>query len=106
MPEVKDPKRKRKGSDEQDSVGGKGNEKETLGLKRKDYESRLRELHVKLVKLQECVPHDAKKICIVFDGRDGAGKGGAIKAITPRTDGHVTAAAAHVETVTIMHRSG
>ena len=53
-------------------------------LKRKDYESRLRELHAKLVELQEWVRHEAKKICIVFEGRDGAGKGGTIKAITAR----------------------
>ena len=40
-------------------------------------------LHVKLVELQEWVRHEGKKICIVFEGRDGAGKGGTIKAITP-----------------------
>ncbi len=53
-------------------------------LKRKDYESELRRLHVKLVELQEWVRHEGKKVCIVFEGRDGAGKGGAIKAITAR----------------------
>src|SRR5262245_41373936 len=53
-------------------------------LKRKDYESELRRLHVKLVELQEWVRHKGKKVCIVFEGRDGAGKGGAIKAITAR----------------------
>ena len=62
---------------------------EKPGLKRKDYESRLRELHVKLVELQEWVRHEAKKICIVFEGRDGAGKGGAIKAITARVSPRV-----------------
>ena len=59
------------------------------GLKRKEYENRLRELHVKLVQLQESVRHEAKKICIVFEGRDGAGKGGAIKAITARVSPRV-----------------
>jgi polyphosphate kinase len=59
------------------------------GLKRKDYENRLRELHVKLVELQEWVRHEAKKICILFEGRDGAGKGGAIKAITARVSPRV-----------------
>ena len=58
-------------------------------LKRKDYESSLRELHVKLVELQEWVRHEAKKICILFEGRDGAGKGGAIKAITARVSPRV-----------------
>ena len=58
-------------------------------LKRKDYESSLRELDVKLVELQEWVRHEAKKICILFEGRDGAGKGGAIKAITARVSPRV-----------------
>ena len=45
-------------------------------LKRKDYEKELRKLHVELVKLQEWVQHKGRKVCIVFEGRDGAGKGG------------------------------
>src|SRR5215470_16070509 len=53
-------------------------------LKRKDYENKLRELHVRLVELQEWVRGERKKVCIVFEGRDGAGKGGVIKAITAR----------------------
>src|SRR6266852_6541519 len=44
----------------------------------------LRKLHVELVKLQEWVKREGKKVCIVFEGRDGAGKGGTIKAITER----------------------
>ena len=64
-------------------------EQGTDSLKRKDYENRLRELHVKLVQLQESVRHEAKKICILFEGRDGAGKGGAIKAITARVSPRV-----------------
>jgi polyphosphate kinase 2 len=58
-------------------------------LKRKEYEHRLRQLHVKLVALQEWVRHEGRKICIVFEGRDGAGKGGAIKAITARVSPRV-----------------
>ena len=72
----------RNGNDTPAAVGGEQGEKPDL--KRKDYESKLRELHVELVHLQEWVRHEAKKICIVFEGRDGAGKGGAIKAITAR----------------------
>jgi polyphosphate kinase len=53
-------------------------------LKRKEYEKELRKLHIELVKLQEWVRHEGGKICIVFEGRDGAGKGGTIKAITAR----------------------
>ena len=51
-------------------------------LKGKEYESELKKLHVELVKLQEWVKHKGLKICVVFEGRDGAGKGGTIKAIT------------------------
>ena len=58
-------------------------------LGRKDYESKLRMLHVKLVELQQWVRHEAKKICVLFEGRDGAGKGGAIKAITARVSPRV-----------------
>ncbi|MEZ5572767.1 MAG: polyphosphate kinase 2 [Halioglobus sp.] len=53
-------------------------------LSRKDYEKELRRLHVELVKLQRWVVHNGLKLCVVFEGRDGAGKGGAIKAITER----------------------
>src|SRR5262245_16304852 len=53
-------------------------------LKRKDYEKELARLHVELVKLQEWVRASGAKVCIVFEGRDGAGKGGTIKAITER----------------------
>src|SRR5579862_195236 len=53
-------------------------------LGRKDYEKRLEKLHVKLVELQEWVKHKGLKVCIVFEGRDGAGKGGTIKALTER----------------------
>jgi polyphosphate kinase len=53
-------------------------------LKAKDYARELRKLHVELVKLQEWVRIEGKKVVIVFEGRDGAGKGGTIKAITER----------------------
>jgi hypothetical protein len=53
-------------------------------LKRRAYESELAKLHAELVKLQEWVKQKKLKICVVFEGRDGAGKGGTIKAITER----------------------
>ena len=53
-------------------------------LKRKEYERELARLHVELVKLQLWVVHKGLKVCILFEGRDGAGKGGTIKAITER----------------------
>ena len=58
-------------------------------LKSKDYDRALRELHVELVKLQQWVVHKGLKVCILFEGRDGAGKGGAIKAITERVSPRV-----------------
>jgi polyphosphate kinase len=53
-------------------------------LKRKEYERQLARLHVEFVKLQQWVVHKGLKVCIVFEGRDGAGKGGTIKAMTER----------------------
>lgn len=53
-------------------------------LTQKEYEKELARLHVELVQLQEWVKREQKKICILFEGRDGAGKGGVIKAITER----------------------
>src|SRR6185436_9885184 len=58
-------------------------------LKRKEYERELEKLHVELVRLQEWVKHKGLKIAIVFEGRDGAGKGGTIKAITERVSPRV-----------------
>ncbi len=58
-------------------------------LKTKDYEKELARLHVELVKLQEWVVHKGLKVCIVFEGRDTAGKGGTIKALTERVSPRV-----------------
>jgi polyphosphate kinase 2 len=58
-------------------------------LKRKDYDAELKRLHGELVKLQQWVVHKGLKVCIVFEGRDGAGKGGSIKAITERVSPRV-----------------
>ena len=67
----------------------KGKETNAPGLKRKEYEQKLRKLHVELVKLQEWVKREGKKVCVVFEGRDGAGKGGVIKAMTERVSPRV-----------------
>ena len=53
-------------------------------LKRKAYEKQLGRLHVELVKLQQWVVAKGLRVCVIFEGRDGAGKGGTIKAITER----------------------
>ena len=58
-------------------------------LKRKEYECELRRLHGELVAVQEWVKDTGAKVCIVFEGRDTAGKGGTIKAITERVSPRV-----------------
>lgn len=58
-------------------------------LSGKDYNRALRKLHIELVKLQEWVKLKGLKVVIVFEGRDGAGKGGTIKAITERVSPRV-----------------
>jgi polyphosphate kinase len=58
-------------------------------MKRKEYEKELRRLHGELVALQEWAKSTGTKICIVFEGRDTAGKGGTIKAITERVSPRV-----------------
>jgi len=58
-------------------------------LKARQYEKELARLHVEVVKLQEWVKHKGLKVCIVFEGRDGAGKGGTIKALTERVSPRV-----------------
>ena len=58
-------------------------------MKRKDYEKHLDQLHGELVALQQWVVREGAKVCVVFEGRDGAGKGGAIKAITERVSPRV-----------------
>jgi polyphosphate kinase 2 len=58
-------------------------------LKGKDYDKEMKKLHVELVKLQEWVVAKGLKVCVVFEGRDGAGKGGTIKAITERVSPRV-----------------
>ena len=58
-------------------------------MKFKEYEAELDKLHVELVKLQRWVVAKGMKVCILFEGRDGAGKGGTIKAITDRVSPRV-----------------
>jgi len=58
-------------------------------LKRKDYDQELERLHVELVKLQRWAVATGAKVCVIFEGRDGAGKGGTIKAIAERVSPRV-----------------
>src|SRR6516162_10245675 len=58
-------------------------------LKRKDYEKELRKLQAELCRLQEWVKYKGLRVIIVFEGRDAAGKGGTIKAMTERVSPRV-----------------
>jgi polyphosphate kinase 2 len=58
-------------------------------MKRKDYEKELRKLQVELCYLQDWVKDTGARVIIVFEGRDAAGKGGTIKAITERVSPRV-----------------
>lgn len=58
-------------------------------ISNKEYVKELRKLQVELCKLQDWVKHRGLRIIIVFEGRDGAGKGGTIKAITERVSPRV-----------------
>jgi len=51
-------------------------------LKRKEYETKLDELHMELVKMQYWIKAMGKKLVVLFEGRDAAGKGGAIKCVS------------------------
>jgi len=58
-------------------------------MKRKQYERQMRVLHGELVAMQEWVKDSGAKVCVVFEGRDTAGKGGTIKRITERVSPRV-----------------
>jgi polyphosphate kinase 2 len=63
-------------------------------MKRKAYEKELRKLQVELCRLQEWVKHQGLRVIILFEGRDAAGKGGTIKALTERVSPRVFRVAA------------
>jgi len=58
-------------------------------LKRKKYEKELRRLQAELCRLQDWVKHKGLRVIMIFEGRDGAGKGGTIRAITERVSPRV-----------------
>ncbi|WP_439100211.1 polyphosphate kinase 2 [Congregibacter sp.] len=58
-------------------------------MKRKHYAQELRELQAELVALQEWVKDTSQRIIVVFEGRDAAGKGGCIRALTERVSPRV-----------------
>src|SRR5215469_11469540 len=58
-------------------------------MKRKEYEKQLHKLQVELCRLQDWVKAEGARVIVVFEGRDAAGKGGMIKAITERVSPRV-----------------
>jgi polyphosphate kinase len=81
--------KKAKGGAESASSAERGSSASSDKLSGKVYAKELKKLHVELVKLQQWVVAKGLKVCIVFEGRDGAGKGGTIKAITERVSPRV-----------------
>src|SRR3954447_1822365 len=69
--------------------GGPGRSRDTAKLRRKEYEAELAKLQAELVAMQEWVKSTGAKVCIVFEGRDTAGKGGTIKRIVERVSPRV-----------------
>jgi polyphosphate kinase 2 len=93
-------KKKRKGAEESsESAGAKADQQSSPTprdgadvkhkMKRKQYEKEMRVLHGELVAMQEWVKATGARVCIVFEGRDTAGKGGTIKRITERVSPRV-----------------
>jgi len=78
-------KKSRKARDKEPAEQSTSNGK----LKDKDYARELARLHAGLVQLQQWTVHKGLRVCVVFEGRDGAGKGGVIKAITERVSPRV-----------------
>jgi polyphosphate kinase 2 len=69
---------------------GKKEQKDKEGsIKRKKYEKELRRLQAELCKLQDWVKYKGLRIIVVFEGRDAAGKGGTIRALTERVSPRV-----------------
>ncbi|MEY4548851.1 MAG: polyphosphate kinase 2 [Pseudomonadota bacterium] len=66
-----------------------GTEENGAALKRRDYFRHLLQLQTELIKLQTWVAHSGAKLVVLFEGRDSAGKGGAIKRITQRLNPRV-----------------
>ncbi|MGL5833969.1 MAG: polyphosphate kinase 2, partial [Waterburya sp.] len=81
----------KKNNQEKTSKSGKNNKniknskkesEATQNISRQKYESELAKLQIELVKLQRWVQHKGLKVMVLFEGRDAAGKGGAIKRIS------------------------
>jgi polyphosphate kinase len=90
MKDKKKDKGKNKGKDKEIEVSKpevSAEPKPKMG--KKEFEAELEKLQVELVKMQEWVKVSGAKICVLFEGRDAAGKGGIIKRLTERTSPRV-----------------
>src|SRR5215813_14304592 len=70
-------------------TNGKNSQTSKTKMKRKAYEKEMHKLQVKLCHLQAWVKREGLRVIIVFEGRDAAGKGGTIKALTERVSPRV-----------------
>ena len=77
-----------------DEHQGEAQEQRPAKLADKAYDKHMQRLQRELVKLQEWVRHEQLKLCVLFEGRDAAGKGGTIKRIVERTNPRVVRVAA------------
>src|ERR1700740_2733598 len=83
-------RRQKRSADQGDTASDAATEPNGGGrMKRKAYEKELRKLQVELCHLQDWVRQTGARVIIVFEGRDAAGKGGTIKAITERVSPRV-----------------
>jgi len=89
MKEKRAAKEKRKEEKKKEEKKGDADGKSGKDLNRKEYEKELGKLQARLCLLQEWVKHSGQRVIIVFEGRDAAGKGGTIKAITERVSPRV-----------------
>jgi polyphosphate kinase len=93
MPKSKQQKKSKKRREEADGHIGNGVANHTDApadlMSRKEFERELKPLHVELVKLQLWAQRSGLRAVVVFEGRDAAGKGGAIKALTERVSPRV-----------------
>jgi polyphosphate kinase len=78
-----------KGSDSPPDAAGAKTHRANGKMKRKAYEKELRKLQVELCQLQEWVRYRGLRVIILFEGRDAAGKGGTIKALTEKVSPRV-----------------
>jgi polyphosphate kinase 2 len=87
--DIRDQKGTAKATGKGGRKGARDGDQRAAKLGRKEYERELERLHAELVQVQHWVQRTGAKICIVFEGRDGAGKGGTIKALTERVSPRV-----------------